>query len=135
MSWRWLEPEETDWKVLLGITVVSAVLFILSFVSPVRVRIVVENVGDVSNIVGSIWTTATGLATFLSLALAIQSRSNERDTSSEDGLETDVLIKTGGGDVYLDGMMDEDQEIRAQGSDEASSSDDEETEPEEPMTQ
>lgn len=78
-------------------------------------------------------TLGTGLATFFFFALAVRSHYAGQEPSSEEvsSLDTDVLIKTGGGDVYLDGVMDEELKIRAGEPDDSGSSDEKAVEEEE----
>jgi hypothetical protein len=119
MKWTYFDAENVGWKAFLSVS--SA--FVLSFLFPVRVRIIVGGVGDVTNALGALWTLGTGIATFASLVLAIR---NQRDSGSESGStavssgpDTRIHIKTVEGDLHLSGTLDSDEEGRSHESDDS----------------
>jgi hypothetical protein len=116
ISWNMMsehfDAENIGWKVFLAV----AFAFALSFTFPVRIRIIVGGFGDVTDLLGSLWTLSTGVATFLSLVLAVRNhRANEEEPDSSDGSsgpDTKIHIKTIEGDLHLNGTLEEDEGTR-----------------------
>lgn len=132
MAWNLPDSEDIGRKTLLGATVVSGVLFALSFTFPVEIRVLVGDFGDVSGVLGLLWKLGTGIATFLSLGLAVRSYRVETEAtrSGDDtaGPDTSIHIEGVDGDVDLDITVGDDGEIRTGTSDESTESEESENE-------
>ena len=109
MMSKHLDAENIGWKVFLAV----AFAFALSFTFPIRIRIIVGGFGDITDVLGTLWTLSTGIATFLSLVLAVRNhRANEEEPDASDGAsgpDTKIHIKTIEGDLHLNGTLEKDE--------------------------
>lgn len=129
MTSKYLDAENVGWRFFLAV----AFAFALSFAFPVRVRIIVGGFGDVTDVLGTVWTFSTGIATFLSLVLAVrnhQATEGKPDSAGDSsGPDTKIQIKTVEGDLHLNGTLERDGESQGR-DDDSRDAEDEETESE-----
>lgn len=113
MTRKWPVRDTLEWQTQLGLSIVFAFVLGLSVVVPLN-DCRIGGVGDVSDVLRTMWTITTGSATLVSFVLAVRKYRNETTNANSDEesreSHTAIHVESIEGDVDLSVTLGESRE-------------------------